>query len=52
MSFNIRRGTFGSLAMFAAIKNASSRDSRPQLSAFVSVIGVIAAARTSNRGGS
>jgi hypothetical protein len=28
MSFNICRGTFGSLAMFTAIRNASSRDSR------------------------
>ena len=52
MSFNICRGTFGSLAMFTAIRNGSSRDSRPQSSAFVSVIGVIAAARTSNWGGS
>ena len=28
MSFNICRGTLGSLAMFTAIRNASSRDSR------------------------
>jgi hypothetical protein len=28
MSFNICRGTLGSLAMFTAIKNASSRDNR------------------------
>jgi hypothetical protein len=28
MSFNICRGTFGSLAMFTATRNASSRDSR------------------------
>jgi len=28
MSFNIRRGTLGSLAMFTAIRNASSRVSR------------------------
>jgi hypothetical protein len=29
MSFNICRGTLGSLAMFTAIRNASSRNSRP-----------------------
>ena len=29
MSFNICRGTLGSLAMYTAIRNASSRDSRP-----------------------
>jgi len=28
MSINIRRGTLGSLAMFTAIRNASSRDNR------------------------
>jgi hypothetical protein len=28
MSFNICRGTHGSLAMFTAMRNASSRDSR------------------------
>ena len=28
MSFNICRGTLGSLAMFTAMRNASSRDSR------------------------
>ena len=28
MSFNICRGTLGTLAMFTAIRNASSRDSR------------------------
>jgi hypothetical protein len=28
MSFNICRGTLGSLAIFTAIRNASSRDSR------------------------
>jgi hypothetical protein len=28
MSFNICRGTLGSLAMFTAIRKASSRDSR------------------------
>jgi hypothetical protein len=51
MSFNICRGTLGSLAMFTAIRNASPRDSRPKLSAFVSVIGVLAAARISDRRG-
>jgi hypothetical protein len=49
MSFNICRGTLGSLAMFTAMPR---RDSRPNLSAFVSVIGAIADARTSNRRGS
>jgi hypothetical protein len=29
MSFNICRGTLGSLAMFIAMRNASSRDKRP-----------------------
>jgi len=29
MSFNVYRGTLGSLAMFTAIRKASSRDSRP-----------------------
>jgi hypothetical protein len=29
MSFNICRGTLGSMAMFTATRNASSRDSRP-----------------------
>jgi hypothetical protein len=29
MSFNIRRGTLGTLAIFTAIRNASSHDSGP-----------------------
>ena len=32
MSFNICRDTLGSLAMFTAIRNASSRDSASHLS--------------------
>jgi hypothetical protein len=52
MSFNICRGTLGSLAMFTSDKECLVAQQRLQSSALVSVIGVVAAAGASKQRGS